>query len=166
MEWHSATKKMAGYKWVSLGFSYNPYKWSYVPPGVSSFNCFLRPGWTRILSEQVSADENGKFFGVLSCPMVTWPPVFTLACSESAPRWLKKMVPTRFTWKKKPVALPGAPGLDMNLQLNTMPGTGTHTQLMGGGGSIGPQKTQLNHRISMVKLRMHDCITISYVILE
>ena len=58
-------------------------------------NCFnlilLRAGWTRILSEQVSADENRKFFCVLSCPMVSWPPVFTLACPNSAPRCLKKM---------------------------------------------------------------------------
>lgn len=140
-------------------------------------NCFnlilLRAGWTRILSEQVSADENRKFFCVLSCPMVSWPPVFTLACPNSAPRCLKKMATAkRFTWKKIPVALSSAPSVDMNLQSNTMPGTGKHTNLMGGGSLCKepvltlhwPTKNAVNRRISMLKLHIFDCITISYMI--
>ena len=47
--------------------------------------------------------------------------------------WRKWRRPKRFTWKKIPVALSSAPSVDMNLQLNMMPGTGKHTNLMGGG---------------------------------
>lgn len=86
--------------------------------------------------------------------------------------WRKWRRPKRFTWKKIPVALSSAPSVDMNLQSNTMPGTGKHTNLMGGGSLCKepvltlhwPTKNAVNRRISMLKLHIFDCITISYMI--
>lgn len=136
------------------------------------FQISIQPaaGWTRILSEQVSADENRKFFGVLSCPMVSWPPVFTLAGSNSAPRCLKKMATAKTFHVEKDTCC--TLQCAQRRHEPTMPGTGKHTNLMGGGSyaknlfrrCIGPQRMQFNHRISMVKLHIFDCNTISYMI--